>query len=159
MAKVTSGEILAGDLVWKEGMRDWQAVAEIPALNALTSQPTAFSQPVSPTISNPVEQPPVLVQPPPAPYPYDINRPAPTSGLAVASLICGILSLVTCPLLGIPAVICGHMGLDQIAKASQPIPGRGLAIAGLSTGYLGVLATLGLMVLFATGFTSAFYGR
>ena len=43
---------------------------------------------------------------------------APTSGLAIASLVCGIMGLVTCLFLpGIPAVICGHMALSRMASA------------------------------------------
>ena len=155
MQKVASGEILASDLVWKEGMRDWQAAGEIPGLKALTTQPVTVSEPVSPSVQNPVEQPPVLAQPPPAPFPYDINRPAPTSGLAIASLICGILALVTCfPFFGIPAVICGHMAIHQIATAHQPVPGRGIAIAGLITGYLGLLMIVAFVIILGMGFMS-----
>jgi hypothetical protein len=38
-------------------------------------------------------------------------------GLAVTSLVLGVVGLCTCvlaPLLGIPAVICGHIGLSRI---------------------------------------------
>ena len=63
------------------------------------------------------------------------------SGLAVWSLILGILALVLCligPLFGIPAVICGHMGLSRIKQSAGILSGRGLAIGGLITGYLSI---------------------
>jgi hypothetical protein len=60
-----------------------------------------------------------------------------TNGLAIASLIMGILALVCLgPLAGIPGVICGHMALGRIKLSGQG--GRGMAIAGLVMGYIGI---------------------
>ncbi|MDG1364212.1 MAG: DUF4190 domain-containing protein [Akkermansiaceae bacterium] len=66
-----------------------------------------------------------------------------TNGLAIASMICGILSLVFfcfCGglFLGIPAVICGHLSLNQLNALGNSQQGRGMAIAGLICGYLGI---------------------
>ena len=66
-----------------------------------------------------------------------------TNGLAIASMICGILSLVFfcfCGglFLGIPAVICGHLSLNQLNAPGNSQQGRGMAVAGLICGYLGV---------------------
>lgn len=66
-----------------------------------------------------------------------------TNGLAIASMICGILSLVLfcfCGglFLGIPAVICGHLSLNQLNAPGNSQQGRGMAIAGLICGYLGI---------------------
>ena len=63
------------------------------------------------------------------------------SGLATTSLVLGILSLVLTvicigPLLAVPAVICGHIALSQIKRAGGMLGGRGLATAGLVTGYI-----------------------
>lgn len=76
------------------------------------------------------EAPPV---PPPAP------AGGKTNGLAIASLVMGIvgfLGLGVCVggVVGIPAVICGHIALGQIKKSGQG--GRGLAIVGLVLGYV-----------------------
>jgi peptidyl-prolyl cis-trans isomerase B (cyclophilin B) len=57
--------------------------------------------------------------------------PRPTSGLAIASLVCAILSL------SIPAVICGHMARTRIRETGES--GDGMAIAGLVLGYLGII--------------------
>jgi Domain of unknown function (DUF4190)/DUF1707 SHOCT-like domain len=79
---------------------------------------------------------PVAVQPYRAGY-YPPSRP--TSGLAIASLVCAILSL------SIPAVICGHMARTRIRETGEG--GDGLAIAGLVLGYLGIIVwTLFLLV-------------
>ena len=82
-------------------------------------------------------------QPPPIPA-----SPAPkTSGLAVASLILGILAIVLCfigpVLFGIPAIICGHLASGWIRRSGGAMTGKGLATAGFVTGYV----SLALMVL------------
>lgn len=63
----------------------------------------------------------------------------PTSGLAIASVICGPLGLLTLGLSGIAAVITGHMALSAIKRSGGMLKGSGLAITGLVTGYLGIL--------------------
>lgn len=68
--------------------------------------------------------------------------PRPTSGLAVASLVCGLAGfllswLVVPALASIAAVICGHMALKQ-TKTNPALGGRGMAFAGLILGYVGV---------------------
>jgi hypothetical protein len=63
-----------------------------------------------------------------------------TSGLAIWSLVLGILSLVCFSIFsGIPGVICGHKALSKIKHSGGALSGQGLAIAGLVTGYLGIL--------------------
>jgi hypothetical protein len=58
-----------------------------------------------------------------------------TSGKAIGSLICGIINIFP---LFIVAVILGHLALSDIKKSAGRLTGRGLAIAGLVLGYLGV---------------------
>lgn len=63
-----------------------------------------------------------------------------TSGLAIWSLVLGILSLTCFSILSaIPGVICGHKALSKIKLSGGALTGQGLAIAGLVTGYLGIL--------------------
>lgn len=61
--------------------------------------------------------------------------PHTTSGLAIASLVLGIFLFFP---LSIPAIVLGHIALSQIKKSAGRIGGRGLAIAGLVLGYLGI---------------------
>ncbi len=56
-----------------------------------------------------------------------------TNGLAIGSLICGLLGF-SC-LTAIPAVIMGHIALGQIKREPQKFTGSGMAIAGLVFGY------------------------
>lgn len=76
-------------------------------------------------------------QPPPAYGPPPMPAPPQSCGLATASLVCGIVSMVMCgPLTGIPAVICGHKAKRRIAESRGQLTGEGLALAGLIMGYL-----------------------
>lgn len=73
-------------------------------------------------------------------------RPNPTNGLAVASLICGLLWMMW--LGSLLAIVFGHVALGQVRRSKVPEGGRGLAIAGLALGYFGAL-TLAVALLFA----------
>ena len=80
--------------------------------------------------------------------PITDNPPQPkTSGLAIWSLVLGILGLVLLlfcvgPLFAIPGVICGHMAYSRIKRSAGELAGQGLAIAGLVTGYIGIACAL-----------------
>jgi len=88
--------------------------------------------------------------PPPMPL---APAPSRTNGLAVASLVLGILALVlfftiVFPIiLGILAVIFGAIGLG---KANQGAEHKGLAIAGMILGVLGIGAMILFVAVFAT---------
>jgi type II secretory pathway pseudopilin PulG len=62
---------------------------------------------------------------------------AQTSGMAIGSLICGILFLFLPT--AIAAVILGHISHSQIRKSAGRLKGSGLATVGLVLGYLGIL--------------------
>jgi Domain of unknown function (DUF4190)/Domain of unknown function (DUF1707) len=66
---------------------------------------------------------------------YPVPQP-PTSGVAVASLICGIAEFFTLGIAAVPAVILGHVARSNIKRTGER--GDGLAIAGLVLGYLGI---------------------
>ena len=72
--------------------------------------------------------------------------PEKTSGLAIASLIFGLLFLFF-PL-SIVAIVFGHISLSQIKKSAGRLGGKGLAIAGLVLGYLGI-AMIPLILIIA----------
>ena len=65
----------------------------------------------------------------------DKPEPVRTSGLAIASLVLSILSVVIGPLGCIPGIVCGHIGRRQIKK-DPAIQGAGIATAGLIIGYI-----------------------
>ncbi len=103
-------------------------------------------------------------------YGYQPQPVPPTSGLAIASLVCGVLGLFACYIFSaIPAVICGHMALKKIRLSQGQMGGAGVALAGVITGYVGIAATvvvlliwgaalavfLGLTTVAVTGVTTA----
>ncbi|RIQ11363.1 DUF4190 domain-containing protein [Jiangella rhizosphaerae] len=71
-------------------------------------------------------------------------QPKTTSGLAVASLVLGILWLGW--LGSLLAVIFGHISLGRM-KQDPSVSGRGLAIAGLVLGYIGIGTLIVWMLL------------
>lgn len=79
------------------------------------------------------------------PYGYGYGPPPMTStnGLAIASMVLGIIWIYW--LGSLLAVVFGHVALSQI-KRNPYQTGRGMAIAGLVLGYLG-LAMLLLVVV------------
>jgi hypothetical protein len=81
--------------------------------------------------------PPPPAVPPPTPT---FVRSAPVNGLAVASLICGLLWMgwIGSAL----AIVFGHVALGQIRRSPGQTGGRGIAIAGLALGYFGALTFL-----------------
>jgi hypothetical protein len=56
---------------------------------------------------------------------------AKTSGLAITSLVLGILSIFTLFLTAIPAMILGIVSIFKIEKSAGQLKGKGLAIAGI----------------------------
>jgi Domain of unknown function (DUF4190)/Domain of unknown function (DUF1707) len=84
----------------------------------------------------------VDVTPPPvatAPVgrPTFVRHTRTTNGLAIASLVLGLLWMAWFG--SIAAVICGHLALAQIRRSRGGQSGKGLAIAGLALGYFGLL--------------------
>ncbi len=87
---------------------------------------------------------------PPPGYQYGYGQPqyAPsrnTNGLAIASLVCGVLGFSTCGVTSILAIIFGHISLGQIRRNDED--GRGLGIAGLVLGYVAVAIALIIIVI------------
>jgi len=125
---IASGQLVPETLLWRDGMKDWVRLDSLAEFGPGLPGPYA----------------------PPGSYHPGYYQPVQNSGLAIASLVCGILAVLTCylgALPGIPAVICGHMAISAIRNAPVPMAGRGMAIAGLVLGYLGILFTVGVLVV------------
>jgi hypothetical protein len=73
--------------------------------------------------------------PPYAPPPYLVRK---TSGLAVASLIVSVVGFWIYGLGSILGLIFGYIAKSQIDKSGGMQDGRGLAIAGIVIGWIGV---------------------
>ncbi len=74
-----------------------------------------------------------------------------TAGIAIASLVLGILS-VTCLsiLAGIPALICGAIAMQRIGRSGGTLGGKGQALAGLIMGGIS-FALLPFVLAFGAG--------
>ncbi|MDY0815398.1 DUF1707 and DUF4190 domain-containing protein [Kitasatospora purpeofusca] len=71
--------------------------------------------------------PPTFLAPPP---------PRRTNAVAVTSLVLGLLCVPTGGLLGVPAVITGHIGRRQAAERNEE--GDGMAVTGIVFGWLSI---------------------
>ncbi len=120
-------------------------------------QPDDQPVPGQPPPQPPPQAPPVW-QPPPQ-YPPNLSpqypqQPQPpqqktgTNGMAVASLVLGILWIY-----GIGAVLAlvfGYISRGQIERSGGTQAGRGLAIAGIVLGWIGVVGFVLFVILVAT---------
>jgi uncharacterized protein DUF4190 len=120
---------------------NWNPIIREPKVDTRSEQETQWLPRQPPMAGGwvaPDERPPMApVWQPPPPPPRPIANPS--QGLAVASMITGILGLVLgCfgPLPGIAAIVLGAMALAQIKKSPQTTGGKPLAIIGLVTGGL-----------------------
>jgi hypothetical protein len=64
--------------------------------------------------------------------------------MAIASLILGIAGVAAClgPLGAIPALILGYKARDEIDRTGGVQEGRGMAVAGIVLGWIGVAITV-----------------
>ena len=77
------------------------------------------------------------------------NYAAPqTSGLAIASLICGFLFFIFPA--AVLAVVFGHFSSSQIKKSAGRIKGAGISLAGMILGYAGLAMIV--IILFIAAF-------
>ncbi len=99
-----------------------------------------------------------------APVEQTLQRGAlPTSGMATASMVLGICSLVTCSCYGVPGLICAVLAIifwysarDAIKEGRVSPGSQGMATAGLVTGLITIsmllvaVAFVAVMVLIET---------
>lgn len=118
------GEITLQTLVWKNGMTDWASANQVGGL-------------VFPTGSN---------SGPPASSSHAAHVTPRTSGLAIASLVLGLLWLIG--LGSLLATIFGSLALGQISRSQGRLGGKGMAIAGLVLGIIGLVLMLPFIHVF-----------
>lgn len=148
---VLNGHLQPDTLVWHEGLPQWTPCR--------TVRPDLFSHlPAAAPPALPAAAPPAL----PSQMGGSPQRPpaaaVPTDGLSVASLILGILGLVSvgCYGIGVPfsiaAIICGHIAKRGLSDPSQN-SNRSMSVVGLVIGYIG-FAVAALMILALLGFVA-----
>ncbi len=133
-ARLASGELRATDLAWSEGRAEWSPLSAFPGISTASATPPPLNAPALPP---PLRKVPQLLNPPP-------------SGLAITSLVCGILSVTLLPLLtSIPAIVCGHVAQSRIKRAAGAIGGGGMAFAGMLIGYLSFALMIPIIAILA----------
>lgn len=100
----------------------------------------------------PPPPPPPQAPTPPAPPPMPTSggagytpTTAPTNGLAVASMVSSIAGFVVCGIGFIAGVVLGYIAKNQIDQSGGTQQGRGMAVAGIIIGWIGI--GLGVLVL------------
>jgi hypothetical protein len=89
---------------------------------------------------------------PGGPYGYAMVPQTSTNGMAIASMVLGIVWIYWIG--SVLAIVFGHISLNQI-KRNPYQTGRGMAIAGLVLGYIGLTTlTLFIVVMIAAGSSS-----
>ncbi len=86
--------------------------------------------------------------PPPPSYGYGPPQARPTNGLAIASLVCGLLQLAFPVVTTVLALVFGYIARNQIRERGES--GEGMAKAGIILGWVGVaLGVLAILFFFA----------
>jgi competence protein ComGC len=102
------GRVNSQTQIQPEGASDWQPLSALPEFAAELSPPAATSLPgVAPA------------------------GPAKTSGMAITSLVLGILGLFSCGITALFGLILGIIALVKIRNSQGRLSGNGLAIAGI----------------------------
>lgn len=118
-------------------------MTDAPHFCGACGQPVDPAQPACPHCGAP----PLAPLPPPAAaaVPAAAFANGETNGFAIASLVLGILWLYW--LGSILAIVFGHIALVQIRRKGGNSAGRGMAIAGLVLGYIGVAIAILIIAL------------
>jgi hypothetical protein len=132
-----TGNLVPGDLVWTEGMAQWQPAASIPGL--IPQQPVpppAYGAPPMPPGYAPARPPvrsPSMGDDPTMRMLLPVGR----SGWAIAAGYLGLFSLLG--IFGPPALICGLLAIRDIRQHPEK-HGLGRAWFGIVMGGLGTIA-------------------
>jgi hypothetical protein len=117
---ITEGRANAQTKVKPEGGTDWQTLASVPEFELAFAASPGAPPPLSTT---PVE--------------------AKTSGMAIASLVLGILGL--CGITALAGLMLGIASLVKINRSGGRLSGQGLAIAGICVSGLMLLLSISFM--------------
>jgi hypothetical protein len=112
---IADGRVNAQTRVRVEGATEWKSLSDMPEFAAALQSFTPPSPPPLPATAH--------------------TANAKTSGMAITSLVMGILGIITCGitlLLSAPiGLILGAIALNKIGKSRGQLRGKGLALAGI----------------------------
>jgi Domain of unknown function (DUF4190) len=115
-----------------------------------TTPPDEPSQqpPPPPPPPPPPSQPQPPATPPASGGAYYSQPTSSTNGLAIASLVSSIAGFVICGLGFIVGVVLGYIARNQIDQSGGAQEGRGMAVAGIIIGWVGIgLFFLGIVIV------------
>jgi len=147
---LAEGSLSGEDLAWQDGMANWAPVSTIPGVLL----PGGGGPPALPGAASSYAPPYSNVGPQ-----AWAGAPPTNSGLAVASMVLGILCLILffthvfALLLGLMAVVFGHVSRSSINRSQGRIGGSGMALTGLITGYIGTALAIVIISFAAFIFT------
>lgn len=119
---IRQGRVTARTLVQSEGVSEWKPLSVFIEFSTDLAAKQGSATSVPPPMTGAV--PPAL-------------PPKPKSGMATASLVFGILSMVGCPIIAsLPAIILGHIAHSRNRRSPNEYGGGGLATAGFVLGYV-----------------------
>jgi len=143
LAQLREHPLKPDTLVWRDGLPAWTALANVPELWAVFAERVVDAPPPVELQAAPIP----MAEPAPM---LDYSNPAggpPASGLAITSLVLGIISFpMWCmPMFGvflatpsaIAAIVCGVVARSHVRKHGAG--GDGIALAGLILGIVNVL--------------------
>lgn len=140
-ALLSSAEITEKTMIWREGMGDWMQAGRVTEFAHKPTTPAVSYEDAAPSTAAPS---PVGYGPAPTVFPEVAARAeeaASFNTLGLISLIAGLLSLLICSQLvvalvfALVAIVTGHL-------ARKKRNGKGMALTGLITGYLGVVVAI-----------------
>ena len=104
---IADGRLNAQTQVQIEGADEWKSLSEVPEL----------AEALQESACRPCRRPPAAV-------------PAKTSGLAVTSLVLGVLGLFTCGITALFGLILGIIAMVKVSNSRGALRGGGIALAG-----------------------------
>ena len=144
--QIAAGTLSLSDNAWYEGASGWAPLSSVPGVTGGAASSTASIPPITS-----VSAPPALAAASGPVVPTTVVVAVPTEPLAIWSLVLSLVGLLgfCCggPVLGIAAVICGHLALSKI-NANPNLQGRGLALAGLIMGYVAIVSWAFYLIFF-----------
>lgn len=104
---IRDGRLNADTRVQVVGEKEWKGLGDLPEFSA------TFHAPKPPPLS------------------AAAATPARTSGMAIASLVLGVLGLFTCGITALVGVVLGAIAMVKIRNSDNRVEGHGIALAGV----------------------------
>ena len=140
---IAAGTVGRDTLVWNETMSDWQPGASV--------RPEWFGEEPGPPALTPAQR---RAAEAPAPTLQTYQAPE-TDAVAVVSLVFGILGILCFQLFSVVAVITGHIAYNKAKRSAVPSGNKGMALAGLITGYLGIAILVVIVVIYGAAIAAS----